>query len=217
MADELAPWELLRSTPLLQRRPWVAVHQDVVRLPGGRVLNDFYRVELPDYAAVAALTPAGQLVLVRGYKHGLGRISLAVPAGHVEPGEAPLEAARRELLEETGYTAPHWHDLGRFLTDGNRSCGTAYLFLARDAVPAGPPRQDDAEEVRVELVPPECVGSAIREGNIALLPTAATLALALALDPSPATALERAQQAAAALTPAESDLLRRWLDERQRS
>jgi ADP-ribose pyrophosphatase len=182
MPAELAPWQLLDSALLLERPPWVAVHQEAVRLPSGRVLEDFYRVLLPNFAIVAALTPEGQFVLVRGYKHGLGRISLCAPAGHLEPGEPPLDAARRELLEETGYTSSDWQCLGSFLTDGNRDCGTAYLFLARNAVPTATPRADDAEEVHVELTPPERVWRAIQNGDIALLPTVAVLSLALATD-----------------------------------
>jgi ADP-ribose pyrophosphatase len=182
LADELAPWELLGSTLLLQRPPWLALYQDAVRLPSGRCLDDFYRVVLPDYVLVAAFTPAGQLVMVRGYKHGLGRVSLFAPAGHLDPGEDPLEGAQRELFEETGYTAATWQLLGRFLTDGNRQCGMAYLFLARAAVPSAEPRvPDDAEELEVELIDPADFGRRVREGDIALLPTVAAIALALTL------------------------------------
>src|SRR6266568_1179635 len=127
MENELRPWQLLRTELLIERPPWFAIQQDVVQLPSGRVLNDFYRVVLTDYAMVAAVTPEGRLVMVRGYKHGLGRISLAAPAGFVEPGEPPLEAARRELFEETGYVADDWQSLGSFLTDGNRHCGTGHF------------------------------------------------------------------------------------------
>jgi ADP-ribose pyrophosphatase len=159
----------------------LAVYRDEVRLPSGRVLDDFYRVVLPDFASVAAVTPAGELVLVRGYKHGLGRVSLCAPAGFLEPGESPLAGARRELLEETGYQAADWRCLGSFLTDGNRQCGTGHFFLARQAVRvAEGPARDDQEELEVRLFHPGQFFQAVHEGAVALLPTATTIALALA-------------------------------------
>jgi ADP-ribose pyrophosphatase len=179
--SRLRPWEPLASSLLLSRPPWVAVYQEKVRLPTGRVLDDFYRVALPDYACVAAVTPAGELVMVHSYKHGLGRVTLCVPAGLLEPGESPLEAARRELLEETGYQAGDWQCLGSFVTDGNRHCGTGHFFLARQAVRVAEANAaDDTEEVEVRLLKPGQFRQAIREGAIALLPTVTTVALALA-------------------------------------
>jgi ADP-ribose pyrophosphatase len=161
--------------------PWLAVYRDEVRLPAGPVLDDFYRVVLPDFASVAAVTPAGELVLVHCYKHGLGRVSLCAPAGILEPGESPLQAARRELLEETGYQAADWQCLGSFLTDGNRHCGTGHFFLARQAVRVAEVNSgDEAEEVEVRLLKPGQFFQAVGEGAVALLPTATTIALALA-------------------------------------
>src|SRR5579871_1550323 len=92
------PWKVLSRDLLLSAMPWLNVYREKVQLPTGRVLDDFYRVVLPDFAAVVPITPTGELVLVRGYKHGLGRIALGTPAGMIHPGEEPLAAARRELL-----------------------------------------------------------------------------------------------------------------------
>src|SRR5262249_23790767 len=161
--------------------PGVDADEGRAGLPAGTILDDFYRVVLPDYACVAAVTPAGELVLVHCYKHGLGRVTLCVPAGLLEPGESPLEAARRELLEETGYQAEDWQSLGSFVTDGNRHCGTGHFFLARQAVRVAEGNAgDEAEEVEVRLLRPGLFFQAIREGAVALLPTATTIALALA-------------------------------------
>jgi ADP-ribose pyrophosphatase len=179
--SRLQPWETLRTSLDLFRPPWLTVYRDEVRLPSGRVLEDFYRVVLPDFASVAAVTPAGELVMVRGYKHGLGRVSLCAPAGFLEPGESPLAGAQRELLEETGYQAADWQCLGSFLTDGNRHCGTGHFFLARQAVRVAESHSgDEAEELEVQLLRPGQFHQAIREGAVALLPTATTIALALA-------------------------------------
>src|SRR5207253_5518562 len=117
-------------------------------LPTERIIYAFSPVVLPDFAAVSPVTEAGEFVRVRGYKHGLGRAALSVPAGLMHPGEPPLDAARRELLEETGYEAADWKRLGTFVVDGNRQCGTMYVFLAKNARPTRPPQQDDTEELQ---------------------------------------------------------------------
>ena len=176
---ELRPWRLVSSDVVFSARPWLTVHRETVELASGTVLDDFYRVVLPDFAAVVALTGDERLVMVRGYKHGIGRVVLSVPAGLVDEGEAPLQAAQRELREETGYTAPEWRGLGSFVVDGNRQCGTMHVFLALSAQQTQAPRADEAEELEVDLVLPSTVIQAIRAGEVPHLATATALGLAV--------------------------------------
>lgn len=175
---DLRPWKSLSEEVLLTAPPWLEVIRERVELPGGRVLNDFYRIVLPSFAMVVPVTPAGEVVLVRGYKHGLKRVNLSPPAGLLEPGEEPLAAARRELLEETGYASGDWTALGGYVVDGNRQCGTMHLFLARDVVRERPPREDELEELNVELLSRERVLGALRRGEIGNLAGAGGVALA---------------------------------------
>jgi ADP-ribose pyrophosphatase len=104
-----------------------------IELPDGRTVDEFLWIETRDFAMAVAITPDGQVVLERSYKHGPRRVALALPAGHVNEGETPDQAVRRELLEETGYTSDDWRPLGSFTVDGNYGVCTAHLFLARNA------------------------------------------------------------------------------------
>jgi ADP-ribose pyrophosphatase len=174
-------WKSLGRQVLLAAPPWFEVIREQVELPSGRVLDDFYRIVLPDFALVVPLTPEGRIVLVRGYKHGLGRVNLSPPAGQIEAGEGPLAAARRELLEETGYASDDWESLGRFVVDGNRQCGTMHLFVARGARRVRRPRADETEPLRVELLGPEGLKEALRRGELGNLAGAGGSALALLL------------------------------------
>ncbi len=176
----MEPWELLDASLLLSKSPWLRVYQETVRLPNGRILDDFYRVVLPDFAVVVTLTVEKQLVMVRSYKHGLKRVCLSAPAGLVEPGESPLQTAQRELMEETGYSASNWQDLGRFVVDGNRQCGTAHLFLARDAIQvAAGNTGDETEDVQVELIEPYQFLRHVQSNDVALLATVGAVGLAM--------------------------------------
>ena len=177
----MRPWKVLTASLLLTAPPWVSVFREKVELPSGRVLDDFYRVVMPDFVAVVAVTPGRELVLVRGYKHGLGRVSVSPPGGLVELGESPLRAAQRELLEETGYAAPDWRCLGQFVVDGNRHCGRAHFFLARNASQVAEGKTDDAEEAQVELMSVPRVVRAVRRGEVGLLGSLSAISLALVL------------------------------------
>ena len=178
---DIRPWKVLQEELLLSALPWLRVYREQVRLPSERIIDDFYRVVLPDFAAVVPVTATGEIVLVRGYKHGLGRATLSVPAGLIHPGEPPLDAARRELLEETGYEAAEWKKLGTFVVDGNRQCGTMHAYVARNARATAAPQHDDTEVLYTELLRRDQVLEALRAGEMATLAGAAAVALGMVL------------------------------------
>ena len=146
-------WKILNSRYLL-RRWWMNLREDHVRLPGGMELEEFHVVEYPDWAAVVCLTEEGKLVMVEQYRHGVQRPSLELPAGAVEAGEAPLEGARRELLEETGYAAERWITLGTCAPEPSKHTNYAHFFVARGARRVRAPQPDAAEHLTVHLVEP---------------------------------------------------------------
>jgi len=179
----LDSWKLLQTKQVFSAAPWLTVHCDTAELPGGRVVDDFYRVVLPDFAVVVPLTDANEMVMVRGYKHGLGRVSISAPAGYVDPGESSLEAAKRELLEETGYAASEWHELECFIVDGNRHCGVAHLYVARHATKgaaAAKPILMRSSNSRWSVRSASLTWSAL--GDVALLPAVSAVCLALLFD-----------------------------------
>jgi ADP-ribose pyrophosphatase len=180
-ASEPRPWQLLGRRLLLAAPPWLTVHQERVALPTGRVIDDYYRIVLPEFAVVLPRTAAGEYVLVRGYKHGLGRLTLMAPAGLIDPGEEPLAAARRELLEETGYEAPDWEALGCYVVDGNRQCGRMHLFAAGGAVRRAAAHNDEMEQLQVVLMSRAELLAALRAGEFGTLAGGGGAALALLL------------------------------------
>ena len=176
----MRPWVLLDVRLLISAPPWLEVFQEKVAVPSGRVLDDFYRIIMPDFSVVVAITTDHLLLMVRGYKHGVRRICLSTPAGLIEVGESPLQAGQRELLEETGYSTSEWSSLGSFIVDSNRQCGTAHILLAKNVVKVAPARNDDTEELEVELISPKHFLEAIRQNDISTLATVSAVALAMA-------------------------------------
>lgn len=140
-------WEVLRQQVLLDRSPWVRVLAETIRLEDGQtVVDDFYTVETVSYVAIFALTQERTVPMIEQYRHALKRAVLEPPAGGIDPGEAPLDCARRELLEETGLAAGRWELLGSYVVDPNQGLGRAYLYLALDTTSVAPPHPGDLQQ-----------------------------------------------------------------------
>jgi ADP-ribose pyrophosphatase len=172
------PWRTRDRRVLLERPPWFRVGTQEVELPDGTVLHDYNWIEMRSFSIVVPLLDGGRTILVRSYKLGVGAVSLSLPAGYLEDGEAPLDGARRELLEETGHAADDWVPLGRYVVDGNYGSGAMHAFLARGARAIQPPDSGDHEEQELIVLPFDEALARLRAGEVAQLSTAAALGLA---------------------------------------
>lgn len=172
-------WEQISSRTLIDLPPWMKVHEDSIRLPGGREIDDYYRIETPDYVIMAVCDIDGRFLLERQYKHGVGTIVLNSPSGGVEAGESPLQAAQRELLEEAGYSAGCWTSVGKYLVDGTRGICWAHFFVVHDLQMVAAPLQSDIETCELVFMTPDEVSDAIRDGRICLLADIALYSLVM--------------------------------------
>ena len=171
-------WERLRSERLFET-PYFVLRTDRLRLPDGAIKDPYYVVERPDAAIVFPLTREGEVVLVRQYRPPLERMELGLPAGLVEAGEKPEAAARRELLEETGYSGGEWELLGSVASSPSLKDNWAYLFLARGVEETSEPDPDEHELVEVVRVFVEDLPGLIRSGEIVSSSGVAAVMLAL--------------------------------------
>jgi len=182
----LRPWIIRGERTLLSCPPFLDVSAHTVELPDGRLVDDFYQIAMPDYTCIFPELEDGRLLLLRSYRHGPRRICLTFPGGQVAGGEAPLDGAKRELLEETGLISDDWRSLGSFVTQANQRCQTAHLFRATHCRSVRLPESGDLEEQ--ELVPMSRADAlrAFRRGDFAILEHAALLALATSAELGPA-------------------------------
>lgn len=139
------------SRRVLLDSPHMRVVEDRVRI-GARTFTYQFRPHGP-VVAIVALTRRGELVLVRQYRHAVGRTLLELPAGSVERGEAPLAAAKRELLEETGYASRSWRRLVIAHPAPAHTGVRKHYYLARDARRVRAARPERYEFLRPEVVP----------------------------------------------------------------
>jgi len=175
----MKPWKTISRKTILDHSKYLRVEEHVVQLPDGRIIPDWPWIITPDYSIVIAVTEEGLFILFRQTKYPVKGTTLAPVGGYLEPGEDPLAAAKREMLEETGYRAPDWASLGSFAVSGNRGVGTAYLFLARNARRVAEPDADDLEEQQLLLLDRTEVEAALAAGEFKVLPWTTAVALAL--------------------------------------
>jgi len=176
----MQPWQTRARERVIDFGRFLAVERHTVALPDGRIIDDWPWLVMPDYVNVVAITRDDHFLCFRQTKYAIEGASLAVVGGYLEPGEAPLAGAQRELREETGYAAEEWIDLGQYAVDANRGAGHGHPFLARQAHRVGEIIADDLEEQELLLLDRDQVETALRRGEFRVMPWALAMALALA-------------------------------------
>jgi len=173
------PWKVIERREVFSVAGRLGISIEAVELPDGRRIDDYLQIHVADFVLIFAETAAGQVVCLRLYRHGVRGVGLELPTGHIDDLEAPLDAARRELLEETGYESTNWQPLGSFLQSTNHRIGTGHVFCARNATKMQEPNSGDLEESRVELLTHEELVTALRGHQIVSGSCLAAIALAL--------------------------------------
>ena len=165
MSRPLAPWQVLARRTLLERR-WISVREDHVRLANGHEIEEFHVIGAPSWAGVLAVTESDEVVLVRQYRHGASRVTLEIPAGLVDPGEDPRDAAIRECLEESGYRATNAVSLGVVNPNPALFSNRLYAYLATDVEPVSKIKNVGTEQTEVVLVPVRRLAQMMLSGEI---------------------------------------------------
>ncbi|MBN2500934.1 MAG: NUDIX hydrolase [Anaerolineales bacterium] len=172
-------WKTLSKDTSLDRGKFLRVEDHTVQLPDGRVIEKWPWIITPDFINLLPVTAAGNFLVFRQLKYGLDGLTLAPVGGYIEPGEGPLAAAERELMEETGHVATELIPLGNFRVDPNRGAGTGYLYLALGTRKAGKITADDLEEQEIVYLDLEELKAALFAGEFKALSWTTTVSLAL--------------------------------------
>ncbi|MDA5555884.1 NUDIX hydrolase [Shimia sp. MMG029] len=162
-------WKTRARETVFEAAPFVSVSKETVELPDGRLIEDFYQVDLRSFALVVPVMENGEILMLRQYKHGPRRVSVTFPAGFIDPGEAPDVAARRELMEETGVEAQSLEPMGRFVDNGNQRGCEGHYFLAHGCRRVAEPNAGDLEDMQEEFWTAEDLDHAMMVGDLAVI------------------------------------------------
>ena len=175
----MQPWKTIGRETAYHHSKWLTVENHTIQISEGKTVKEWPWIITPDFINVIAITESGRFLLFRQTKYAVEGIVLAPVGGYLEPKEDPLLAAKRELLEETGYEAPDWTFLGNYAVDGNHGVATAHFYLARNARKVKEPQSDDLEEQELlELTRQEMLQE-VSKRNFKVMSWVAAVALAL--------------------------------------
>lgn len=163
METEVETWETVESREIADCRIF-KVREDSMQ--SGDKKGSFFIIENPDWVNVIAITKDSGIVLIEQFRHGIGEIILEIPGGMIDDGEEPETAARRELLEETGYAAEKFVFLGKSRPNPAINDNWLYHFACFDAEQIEAVKFDEHESVLTKLYPLNRIPELIKSGEI---------------------------------------------------
>jgi len=178
-------WQVLDKRLLVDRSPYARIYERDIKMPDGQVINNFVEVDLPPYVIIFATLEDGRVPWVRQYRIGLSGPTLELPAGTINGSEDPLDAAKRELREETGCEGGVWQFLGKYIMDPNRQCGWGYVYMVNGARQTVAPDANDLGDMDAVLLTLDETRQLLTSGT--LLTGSTVMAAGLALVASGST------------------------------
>lgn len=166
MSEELEPFPPFEviGTERVYDSPWCALDRDAIRMEDGTE-GEYHIFRIPDAVVVVPVTADGHVAMIWQHRHPHGKTHWEVPAGRMNPGETPEEAAHRELAEETGHRAGTLVALPGFYPINGISDHFAHAFLALDCEPAGQLELDPTERIVMQRRPLSEVRTALASGK----------------------------------------------------
>lgn len=159
------PWKTISREEFADCRIFT-IDKVTRRSPASGKEGDFFCINTKDWVNVVAITDREEVVMIRQYRQGADEITLEIPGGIVDEDEAPADAARRELLEETGYECGEIVEIGRVRPNPAIQNNWTYTLLATGLKPSGSTSLDEHEEIDLELVPLATIDELLRSGAI---------------------------------------------------
>lgn len=171
-------WERIKEEHLVKDE-WMDIRRCAYRFPDGSVFEPFYNYSRRDYVVIVAIDPDGKYICVKQFRHGIDKVTTEFPAGGIERKdgkeyragdddviyEDALNAAKRELREETGYVSDEWEHLLTIPSNATIADNYAHIYTARNCMKVTGQKLDDTEFLNVKLIDDNELDKMIRSGG----------------------------------------------------
>ena len=174
---KIKKWKILQEEDI-SPSPWFPLFKHKVKLPNGRVVDDYYLSKVGDVAMIVPITKKGEIVFVKQYKHGAREVIMELPAGRVKAGHNSEDVAKSELEEETGYHVEEIIHLGTVFGEPSKDTFKVYGYLAIGLETRHAQKFDENEDIEVVSVSTKKVDQMIKSGQIRASDTIAFIKLA---------------------------------------
>ncbi|MGQ9695396.1 MAG: NUDIX hydrolase [Thermodesulfobacteriota bacterium] len=161
----IKPWKFLQAVKLNSCRVFDIIREEYISPKSGQK-HDFYLLASVDWVNVIPLTAEQEIILVKQYRFGTKDFSLEIPGGMIDPGDTPARAAKRELLEETGFGGEEPILLGVVHPNPAIHTNRCYTYLIKNATFQKLPEYDSTEDIEVQIVPLSEIPNFISTGRI---------------------------------------------------
>ena len=175
-------WSVLDNEKVFEAGERLRVMRQTICLPDSRIIDDYYQIDLPSFAAIYAVTEQDEVLLLQPIQtRGRRGYALTLPGGQVDPGEDPEFSARRELLEETGYGGGRWFTGPTLILHGNQRIARAHIYVARHVIKLNEADSGDLEDATILTKPRAGVLEAAMSGGMPITSHVAAIGIAEAL------------------------------------
>ena len=144
-------WKIL-SSEYLSKHQYFTARKDKCETPDGKIIEEYFVVELPTTVCAVAITEEGKVLMVKQYRHPIEETILEIPGGFIDKGETPEEAVKRELKEETGFEFSSVIAVGKIAANPGVLNNFTYFFLAQGGLKTSVQKLDANEELTVEEI-----------------------------------------------------------------
>lgn len=159
-------WKLLESEYIYRVEPWLTLRRDKCETPNGTIVDPYFVLEYPDWVNAVAITEEGKVILVKQYRHAIGRTLIEIPGGVMDKTDTDPEfAMRRELLEETGHVFDKVYSLGAVSHNPSTSTNLTHMFLAVGGKKIQEQQLDENEEIELLLTDVDEVERMLKENK----------------------------------------------------
>lgn len=169
-------WKMIKRKKVFDSN-FLKVYQDTIQLPSGVVIDDYTLTQKPDVVMIVAITKDNKIILIKEYEHGAGKILMTLPSGHVKQVEDIIEAARRELMEETGYGNGRFSFLGNLYEYPSKDLHRVLVVRAENVEPIKDTQHEITETIQIRLTPVNEIKNLVRNNKLQVSSVLASLAL----------------------------------------